>query len=185
MANVTISLSDSDKENFSKFCDSVGLSISAAMNVFVKKTLQIGKIPFSIGTDEEKPNRATIKAMKEGEKLIQKIREGKIKPYDDIEKMWEDLDKWNIQPIIQVDSKKNISLQKRGLNIDLLKDVVKILVDGQVLPEIYKDHELTGNWIGHRECHIQNDWLLIYKKIEDILVLELTRTGTHSDLFNK
>lgn len=93
MANVTISLSDSDKENFSKFCDSVGLSISAAMNVFVKKTLQIGKIPFSIGTDEEKPNRATIKAMKEGEKLIKKIREGKIKPYDDIEKMWEDLDK--------------------------------------------------------------------------------------------
>ena len=48
----------------------------------------------------------------------------------------------------------------------------------------YKDHQLSGNWIGHRECHIQPDWLLVYRYEDDVLVLTLTRTGTHSDLFN-
>ncbi len=75
--------------------------------------------------------------------------------------------------------------EKRNYNLELIDNVIKMLAQDIALPEIYKDHELTGNWIGHRECHIQNDWLLIYKKIEDILVLELTRTGTHSDLFSK
>ncbi len=93
MANVTITLNDVDKENFSKFCDGVGLSISAAMNVFVKKTLQVGRIPFSIGQEEEIPNRETIRAMKEGERLIKKIRAGKIKPYEDIDAALEELKK--------------------------------------------------------------------------------------------
>ena len=48
-----------------------------------------------------------------------------------------------------------------------------------------KDHALTGNWIGHRECHIQPDWLLIYRLENDLLVLTLARSGTHSDLFGK
>ena len=48
-----------------------------------------------------------------------------------------------------------------------------------------KDHELTGDWVGHRECHIQPDWLLIYRIEDDVLVLTLARTGTHSDLFDK
>ena len=48
-----------------------------------------------------------------------------------------------------------------------------------------RDHELTGNWVGHRECHIQPDWLLIYRIEDDVLVLTLARTGTHSDLFSK
>lgn len=48
----------------------------------------------------------------------------------------------------------------------------------------YKDHQLSGNWIGHRECHIQPDWLLVYRYKDDVLVLTLTRTGTHSELFN-
>lgn len=73
--------------------------------------------------------------------------------------------------------------QKRNMDISRLQNVVSMLRDGIELPEIYKDHELTGNWVGHRECHIQNDWLLIYRKIDDLLILELTRTGTHSDLF--
>ena len=48
-----------------------------------------------------------------------------------------------------------------------------------------KDHELTGDWVGHRECHIQPDWLLIYRIEDDVLVLTLARTGSHSDLFGK
>ncbi|MDR2513813.1 MAG: type II toxin-antitoxin system YafQ family toxin, partial [Christensenellaceae bacterium] len=55
--------------------------------------------------------------------------------------------------------------------------------EGKPLPEKYSDHALTGNWIGHRDCHIQNDWLLIYRIEEDSLVLVLSRTGTHSDIF--
>lgn len=74
---------------------------------------------------------------------------------------------------------------KRGLKIALLEDIVAVLAAGGTLPEKNKDHALTGNWVGHRECHILPDWLLIYRIENDVLVLTLTRTGTHSDLFEK
>lgn len=68
--------------------------------------------------------------------------------------------------------------------MDLLKDVVTRLANGEPLDPRHKDHPLSGEWSGHRECHIQPDWLLIYRYENDILVLALTRMGTHSDLFN-
>ncbi len=74
---------------------------------------------------------------------------------------------------------------KRHLNIDLLDDIIRALSRGETLPEKNKDHELSGNWAGHRECHILPDWLLVYRIDDDILVLTLTRTGTHSDIFGK
>ena len=74
---------------------------------------------------------------------------------------------------------------KRGLKIALLEDVVGHLAMGEPLPEKNRDHALTGDWIEHRECHIQPDWLLIYRIEGDVLVLTLARTGTHSDLFGK
>ena len=74
--------------------------------------------------------------------------------------------------------------KRRGLNIALLKDIVTKLANGEPLEARHKDHPLSGNWIGHRECHIQPDWLLIYRIEDDILVLTLARTGSHSDLFN-
>lgn len=74
---------------------------------------------------------------------------------------------------------------KRHLDIDLLDDIIRALSRGETLPEKNKDHELSGNWAGHRECHIQPDWLLVYRIDDDILVLTLTRTGTHSDIFDK
>lgn len=80
--------------------------------------------------------------------------------------------------------KKDFKLAvKRGLNIELLQDVVLKLAQGKTLPQLNKDHELSGKWSGFRECHIQPDWLLIYYIEEDVLVLTLTRTGSHSDLF--
>lgn len=72
---------------------------------------------------------------------------------------------------------------KRGLKIELLEAVVSALALGEPLPEKHRDHALTGNWIGHRECHILPDWLLIYRIEDDVLVLTLSRTGSHSDLF--
>ena len=67
--------------------------------------------------------------------------------------------------------------------MSLLEDVISALAKGEALPEKNKDHALSGNWSGHRECHILPDWLLIYRVEENVLVLTLTRTGTHSDLF--
>ena len=82
--------------------------------------------------------------------------------------------------------KKDFKLaMKRGLNIELLENVIALLSMGELLPEKNKDHALTGNWVGHRECHILPDWLLIYRIEDGVLVLTLARTGTHSDLFSK
>lgn len=72
---------------------------------------------------------------------------------------------------------------KRGYNTDLLGFVVDTLASGESLPEKYKDHNLTGNYKGCRECHITPDWLLIYEVVDGDIILYLTRTGTHSDLF--
>lgn len=72
---------------------------------------------------------------------------------------------------------------KRGCNPQNLQDVLSFLVNQQPLPEKYRDHNLSGNYTGYRECHIEPDWLLIYKIFNDKLVLVLTRTGSHNDLF--
>lgn len=72
---------------------------------------------------------------------------------------------------------------KRNLDINLLDDVIRILASGKSLPEKYSDHQLGGNFKGYRECHIQPDWLLVYSIEDNDLVLVLTRTGTHSDIF--
>ena len=75
------------------------------------------------------------------------------------------------------------TILKRGYNPLLLQEVLEFLANEQHLPDRYKDHALSSNYQGHRECHITPDWLLIYKIENDILTLSLTRTGTHSDLF--
>lgn len=72
--------------------------------------------------------------------------------------------------------------KKRGQNLGLLQDIILMLADGKPLSEKNRDHPLTGDWKGFRECHITPDWLLVYKLEDDILVLTLTRIGTHSDL---
>lgn len=73
---------------------------------------------------------------------------------------------------------------KRGYNIKLMDDVVTKLSNGEKLPEKNKDHALIGIYAGKRECHITPDWLLIYEIDNGNLILYLTRTGTHADLFN-
>lgn len=74
-------------------------------------------------------------------------------------------------------------IKKRGYDTRLLEKVIEILAAGQPLPKEYRDHPLSGDYIGCRECHIAPDWLLVYEIIAGDLVLYLTRTGTHSDLF--
>lgn len=74
-------------------------------------------------------------------------------------------------------------LLRRGADLSKLETVVVALVDQQVLDTRYRDHSLIGNWKGHRECHIQPDWLLIYRVVGE--ELQLTRTGSHSELFGR
>lgn len=92
--------------------------------------------------------------------------------------------KLTVKPTTQF--KKDYKLaMKRGLKINLLEDVVALLAMGETLPEKNKDHSLGGDWAGYRECHVLPDWLLVYRVENDVLVLTLSRTGTHSDLFGK
>lgn len=92
--------------------------------------------------------------------------------------------KYIVKPTTQF--KKDFKLaMKRSTKIELLEEVIAMLAMGETLPDKHKDHALTGNWVGHRECHILPDWLLIYRIEDEVLVLTLARTGTHSDLFGK
>jgi mRNA interferase YafQ len=78
--------------------------------------------------------------------------------------------------------KKDVKrMRKRGKDLEKVKAVIDLLVAEEPLPPKNRDHKLGGNWIGRRDCHIEPDWILIYKLTEDELLLE--RTGTHSDLF--
>lgn len=74
---------------------------------------------------------------------------------------------------------------KRGRDMSLLEGVIAALAMGEKLPEKNKDHSLSGNWAGHRECHILSDWLLVYRIDDDVLVLTLVRNGSHSDVFEE
>lgn len=72
-------------------------------------------------------------------------------------------------------------MKKSGYDVEKLKKVIDILASGALLPASYKDHGLAGALAGARECHIAPDWLLVYAKYEEELVLMLLRTGTHRD----
>jgi len=89
----------------------------------------------------------------------------------------------NIVPSNQF--KKDLKLaKKRGLDLGLLTSVIDTLASQKPLDVKYHDHNLSGNYRSFRECHIEPDWLLVYRYDNDVLVLTLSRTGTHSDLFS-
>jgi mRNA interferase YafQ len=72
-------------------------------------------------------------------------------------------------------------MARRGKNLNKLKILIRSLVAEEPLNPIHRDRKLIGNWQGRRECHVESDWLLIYKIEKDALIFE--RTGTYSDLF--
>lgn len=82
--------------------------------------------------------------------------------------------------------KKDLKLaKKQNKDIEKLFEVVELLANGEKLDFKYKDHDLSGNYKGTRECHIEPDWLLVYEYQNDVLVLMLYRLGSHSELFKK
>ena len=76
-------------------------------------------------------------------------------------------------------------ISKRGKDLTKLTVVLDLLVSEQTIPEKYHDHPLKGEMRGYRECHIEPDWLLVYRILQDQLVLLAAGTGTHSDLFDE
>lgn len=74
-------------------------------------------------------------------------------------------------------------IKKRGYDVRLLEKVIELLAAGKGLPAEYRDRALSGDYVGCRECHIAPDWLLVYEINGNEMILYLTRTGTHSDLF--
>lgn len=90
--------------------------------------------------------------------------------------------KYSVRPTsrFQKDLKR---VQKRGYNLELLTVIIKKLASGESLDAANHDHPLSGSFAGCRECHITPDWLLVYEISAGELILYLTRTGTHSDLF--
>ena len=80
--------------------------------------------------------------------------------------------------------KKDLSkIEKQNKPVEKLYEIIDLLRQEKPLPPKNKDHNLSGEWSGCRECHIEPDWLLIYKIVNDVLELRLIRTGSHSDLF--
>ena len=81
--------------------------------------------------------------------------------------------------------KKDVKAKrKQGADLSKLDAAILSLRSGEALPESMRDHTLSGVYRGHRECHIEPDWLLVYRIDKDALVLTAVRTGSHSDLFN-
>lgn len=92
--------------------------------------------------------------------------------------------KYDIQFTTQF--KKDLKLaKKQNKDLDKLFSVIEVLARGETLPPQYRDHDLSGNYKGTRECHVEPDWLLIYVIQDNVLVLMLYRLGTHSELFKK
>ncbi len=75
--------------------------------------------------------------------------------------------------------------QRQQKNLDKFKAIHELLIAGNPLPAKYHDHFLIGNWVNHRECHLEPDWLLIYRINEEDKIIEYVRMGSHADLFNR
>ena len=218
MATVTARVDENVKKEAETLFKKMGLNMSTAMNLFLKKCILEQGIPFELKVpnretrkvldevekgvglsktfdsideltedlenNEKTPNKETLKAMQETDDILS----GKIerKGYKSAEELFEDLGVQLMKLTIKTTKRfdKDLKkLKKRKYDLKLLAKIINKLSDSEVLSEKYRDHYLTGDYKGFRECHIQPDWLLIYKIDKNILALTLSRTGTHSDLF--
>ena len=179
--NISIRMDADLKAQADALFNELGMYLTTAFNIFVRQSLREGGIPFEIKLDQ--PNKETIAAMLEAERIA---RDPSVKHYSDVRRSTPGAEKMKRDIVWTARFKKDYKLaMKRHMDIGLLDDIIRALSQGEKLPEKNKDHELTGDWVGHRECHILPDWLLIYRIEDDVLVLTLARTGTHSDLFDQ
>ncbi|MAY73090.1 MAG: type II toxin-antitoxin system mRNA interferase toxin, RelE/StbE family [Halomonas sp.] len=89
-----------------------------------------------------------------------------------------------LTPVRSSQFKRDVKrVQKRGKDMDKLRRLLGLLLEQAPLPDTYQDHALQGNWKGYRDAHIEPDWLLLYRVVDD--QLQLARTGSHADLFRE
>ena len=173
MAKVSTSISlDADvKAKAQELFADFGMDLSTAINIFLRQSIRESRIPFVI--QREEPNAVTIAAMEAAEN-----DEDLYGPFDNVADLMEALNAGQF--------KRDYKLAvKRGCDPKKMETVISMLCNEGTLPESYRDHALTNsrNYKDMRECHIQPDWLLVYKIVNERLILKLIRTGTHSDLF--
>ena len=159
--NMTIRMEPELKAQAAALFKSLGMDLSTATGIFYRQALRCHGLPFEVKVDE--PNAVTYAAMEAAEK-----GEDMYGPFDSVADLMEAL-----------------NAIKRGCDPKKLEEVITLLCNEQPLAEAYRDHALTNsrNYKDMRECHIEPDWLLVYKVVRQTLILKLIRTGSHSDLF--
>ena len=156
--SMSIRLDSEVKEQAQQVFNHLGMDMTTAINIFLRQAIQYQGLPFDVRIDD---NRKLLQVVTDVDQNRNKIRYHK-------------------------QFKKDFKLaMRRGLKADLLEEVLHFLIQEKELPVRYRDHQLTNSkhFQGVRECHIQPDWLLVYKVDKDELILNLLRTGSHSDLF--
>lgn len=134
------------------------------LNNRIDKDINEQETPSSLKS--EKYNKVTVAAIEEGRKIA---KDSNVKGYHSVDELKKALELWlNMKFVLQIAFKK---------------DIIEKLARGETLEAKYRKHSLIGDYKGTRECHIEPDWPLIYEIFEDILVLSLQRTGSHSVLF--
>jgi YafQ family addiction module toxin component/addiction module RelB/DinJ family antitoxin len=160
------------KEDVEKLFKKMGLSTTEAINLFYRQVKLRNGLPFNVVI----PNKTTEKVFKDTDANRNLIR------CEDAEDMFDKLGIWMRIPSYTKQFAKDLKrMEQRGKPPEKIKNIIKKLVDEERLDVNYKDHKLIGNYKGRRECHVEPDWLLIYKIIDSEIIFE--RTGTHSDLF--
>ena len=168
--STNISLDPELKRSSQELFADLGIDLSTAITLFLKQSLRVQGLPFAV--TRENPNAETAAALNEYVEM--KAHPEKYKRYA------------SFQDVVHSNRfKKDLKLAaKRGLDLDALNAIVDQLAAGQPLPDKNRDHALTGDYIGFRECHIRPDWLLVYRVDGEDLILFLFRTGSHTDLFD-
>ena len=177
--STNISLDADLKKASQELYADLGMDLTTAVTIFLKQSLRVQGLPFIV--TRENPNAETVTALNEYYEM--KAHPEKYKRYSSFrDAINEVLGDAQYRPV-QSFQERFETHKKRGLDFDLLEEVVDQLAKCVPLPEKNRDHALTGDYIGFRECHVAPDWLLIYRVEDEELELFLFRTGTHSDLF--
>lgn len=176
-----IRIETNTKKQANELFATLGMDMSGAVNIFLNQCILRGGIPFQI--EVPRYGRDTEEAIAEARKLL---HDNHAPTYHSMAEYHAALAGDDQMYGIRITSKYAKSykrMRKRGMDMSLLDDVVDCLRQGKLLAPKYKDHALSGNYKGFRECHIKPDWLLVYAIDKDVLVLVLSDTGTHADIF--
>ena len=177
-ATLNMRVDPSVKEEAERVYAQFGMNLTDAVNVFLHKSIMEGGLPFDLR--QPRFNAETELAMQGVLPLpVTRPRHKRSRM-----SMMSEPQRGQRALVMTSQFKKDLKrARKRGLPIKELEAVIDLILTGEVLPPQRRDHLLTGDYAGFRECHIRPDWLLIYLDEPEICVVTAIRTGSHSDLF--